>query len=292
MAKKSIIHKLIPAVAAVLAVSFVVKKYVDIHRFVKRECLLRTKKLPKGREVRFVLIADLHSREFGNKNINLIKAIRKANPDFIVVAGDIMTARPGHDNRPAVDLINALTKEYKVYYGLGNHEHRSRLYPENYGAMYEEYFDAIKSPNLIVLDNASVTAGDLQIMGLTIDRTYYKRLVKQHMDISYIRETIGLPDEDKFSILIAHNPDFGDTYFEYPADLFVSGHLHGGIIRLPLLGGLASPSFRLFPKYDGGLYRKNGRCGYVSCGLGTHTVPMRFNNPGEFTVFTVRGTGK
>ena len=292
MSQKSLFKKIIPVLSAALAVSFAVVNYRDMHRFVKRECFIKTKKLPKDKKAKFILLADLHSWEYGHGNASLLKAIRREAPDFIVVAGDIMTARPEHDNRPAVDFIRSLTKEYRVYYGLGNHEQRSGLYPETYGNMYREYFHAIRSKNLIVLNNESITFDDFEILGLTIDRSYYKRLVKQHMSASYIVQTIGLPEKDKFSILIAHNPEYGDTYFQYPADLFVSGHLHGGIVRLPFLGGVASPSLKLFPKYDGGYYRKGNRHGYVSCGLGTHTVPMRFNNPGEFTVFTICGEGK
>jgi hypothetical protein len=281
--------KIVLIIVAILTVAFIVVNILDINRFVVRKNLIKTKKLAKNKEVRFVLIADLHSATFGKNNAKLLSSIRKCNPDFIVVAGDMMTAKPGKDNQPAVDFMNALTKEYKVYYGLGNHEHRARLYKETYGDMYDEYFEAIKSDNLTVLDNESVALDDVEIIGLTIDREYYKRLVRKKMSDTYLTDTLGTPDEDKFSILIAHNPEYGDQYFDYPADLFVSGHLHGGIIRLPWLGGVASPSIHLFPKYDGGLYQKNGRYGYVSCGLGTHTVPMRFNNPGEITLFTIQG---
>ena len=281
--------RVINACLAMLLISFLTINYFDIHRFVVKEKTIKTKKLKKGKQVKFLLLADLHSARFGRDNKKLIKKIYDIDPDYVIIAGDMMTARRHCDNEDAIAFMNALTKNYKVYYGLGNHEYRSRIYPDTYGNMYKEYFDAIASRNLTVLDNDSVTVGDFEILGLTVDRKYYKRLSFQPMEKDYVKHTIGEADPDKFSILIAHNPEYGDAYFDYGADLFVSGHLHGGIIRLPGIGGVASPSFKLFPKYSGGLYEKRGRYGYVSCGLGTHTVPIRFNNPGEITVITVEG---
>ncbi len=281
--------RIINACLAMLVITFLTVNYFDIHRFVVREKTIRTKKLKRGKQVKFLLLADLHSARFGRDNKKLLKKIYDIDPDYVIVAGDMMTARSHRDNKEAIAFMNALTKNYKVYYGLGNHEYRARLYPETYGDMYKEYFDAIASRNLTVLDSESVTVGDFEITGLTVECKYYKRLSFEPMKKDYVKHTVGEADPDKFSILIAHNPEYGDAYFDYGADLFVSGHLHGGIIRLPRIGGVASPSFKLFPKYSGGLYEKNGRYGYVSCGLGTHTVPVRFNNPGEITVITVEG---
>ena len=157
---------------------------------------------------------------------------------------------------------------------------------------YDDFMQKIQSGNLTVLDNDRVTVGDLQIIGLSIEKEYYKKFKRIHMNPEHVPELIGMPDSDKYSILIAHNPQYGEAYFEYPADLFVSGHFHGCLIRLPFIGGIISPAFRLFPKYNGGLYQKNGRYGYVSCGIGSHTLPIRFYNPGEVTEITIEGTGE
>ena len=110
-----------------------------------------------------------------------------------------------------------------------------------------------------------------------------------HMPSDYIENLLGKVNPEEYTIMMAHNPEYGEEYFEYGADLFLSGHLHGGIIRLPYIGGVASPSFRLFPVFSGGLYACRDQYGYVSCGLGTHTVPVRLNNPGEVTCITVSG---
>lgn len=68
------------------------------------------------------------------------------------------------------------------------------------------------------------------------------------------------------------------------ADLTVAGHVHGGVMKLPLLGGVISPSFRLFPKYDRGMFEEYGKRMVLSRGLGMHTIPIRIFNPGELVV--------
>ena len=278
----------------ILLVLFIVLNIIDINRFEVRKVQIKTKKIEAGRKVRFVYLADLHSRKYADKNASLLKAIRDQKPDYIICGGDMMTAKPGKNNQTAVSFMNSLSKDYVIFYALGNHEHRSRIYPETYGKMYDEYMDAIRSKNIIVLDNSSVTEDEfgIQITGLTIEKEYYKRFKRIKMPAEYISETIGNHKDGIYQIMIAHNPEYGDAYFDYGADLFLSGHLHGGIIRLPGIGGVAAPSFHLFPKYSGGLYKSKkdpDKYGYVSCGLGTHTVPMRLFNPGEVTVIDIEG---
>ena len=274
-----------------LLVAFIVVNIVDMNRFVVRKQTIVTPKLKKGESVHFVFLTDLHNKKFRNNNEELLGTIKNLAPDFILCGGDIMTAKPGRKNETAVSFMNRLCRDYTVYYALGNHEHRTRLYPESYHTMYEDYFKALENPNLMLLDNESVILEkeNLRITGFTVEKEYYKRFKKQTLPEGYVEKKVGKPDPERFHVLMAHNPEYGDDYFKYGADLFLAGHLHGGIIRLPFIGGIASPSIRLFPKYNGGMYEKNSHYGYVSCGLGTHTVPLRFNNPGEITFFTIEG---
>ena len=84
--------------------------------------------------------------------------------------------------------------------------------------------------------------------------------------------------------MLTLRPYYFDTYAEYGADLVLSGHIHGGIVRFPLLGGLISPQMELFPKYDAGIYEKNGTTMIVTRGLGTHFPPIRIANRPELIV--------
>ena len=173
-------------------------------------------------------------------------------------------------------------KKYPIYYGMGNHETRLFLYPDVYGDMGKDYERDLNSINIKLLKNEIVECEDfIQICGLDMDRQYYKRFNKMPMEEGYLRETLGELKKENYNILLAHNPDYFEEYALYGADLVLSGHVHGGMMRLPLLGGVVSPAFRLFPKYDGGIFKQNQSTMILSRGLGMHTIPIRIFNPGE-----------
>ena len=104
-----------------------------------------------------------------------------------------------------------------------------------------------------------------------------------------MKEILGEADEDYFNILLAHNPQYFKEYAGWGADLTLAGHIHGGLVRLPLLGGVVSPMVSFFPKYDGGTFFENGKEMILSRGLGTHTIPIRMFNPGELNIITIKG---
>ena len=138
----------------------------------------------------------------------------------------------------------------------------------------------------MLLENESVLLPEtgIRIFGVEIDMDYYKKLCRNVMKVSCLNSLLGRPCADEYSILLAHNPDYFQTYAGWGADLVLSGHVHGGIMRLPVLGGVLSPALRLFPKYDGGLYEEGKSKMVLGRGLGTHTLPVRVFNPGELIV--------
>ena len=103
-----------------------------------------------------------------------------------------------------------------------------------------------------------------------------------------MKKTLPEPDRSKCNILIAHNPDYFEEYAKWGADLVLSGHVHGGIMRLPFLGGVIAPSYKLFPKYDGGVFHIGKSTMLLGRGMGSHTIPFRFFNPGELYEVTLR----
>lgn len=265
--------------AVIAAVAAVV--VCDTHRFVVRSYQVSDKKLNK--RMCFVVLADLHGRSFGKNNEKLLQKIVELNPDGIIIAGDMITAKPGKNFGPTIAFIRRLAERYPVYYGSGNHEYRMGIYPEKYGNMSKEYEDAIAGNSLIRLhtDKTILEEANICISGLEIDREFYKKWKAPAMDGDYVKEKMGECDADRFNILIAHNPSYFPAYAEYGADLVLSGHVHGGIAKLPVLGGVISPALRLFPKYDGGRFEEKDSVMILSRGLGTHTIPIRFLNPGE-----------
>lgn len=269
-------------IALLVILFFVIVMIVDGNRFVIREYTLESDKINK--EYTFALLADLHNRSYGADNVKLVAAVDKVKPDVILTAGDMLTAKPGKSFETALSFMKQIAKKYPVYYGIGNHEYRMKLYREDYGDAFEQYTGALKEAGIHVLDNSTAVAEEFVVTGVSIDRKYYKRFKKTVMDRQYLPDTIGSAVSDKFHILLAHNPEYFEEYAGWGPDLVVSGHVHGGIMRLPVLGGVISPKLVLFPKYDGGLFKKDKTTMILSRGLGMHTLPIRIFNPGELVV--------
>lgn len=261
---------------------------IDCNRFVTVEYEIVSEKLT--RPCRLVLLSDLHNKSFGKDNGKLTEKIDSISPDGILVAGDMLTAAKGKDFTPALSLMKRLAAKYKIYYGMGNHEYRLKLYPDQYEGMYEGYRKGLSEAGIapLVNENTYLPEYNLSVCGAEIERRYYKRFRKYPMDAGYLTRLLGQPRSDTCQVLIAHNPDYFEEYAAWGADVVVSGHVHGGIMRLPVLGGVLSPNLTLFPKYDGGRFEDNHATMILSRGLGTHTVPLRIFNPGELIVINLK----
>lgn len=276
---------------ALLALAFVLWQRAELDRFqvVTQEVEVEESHFTaeNPRTVRAVVLADLHNHVYGENNERLIKAIDDVKPDFVIVSGDLMIAKPGRDFDQALSLLERLSEKYEIYYGLGNHEYRYKIYPDKYPGMYDKLTKALDRFGVHYLDNVSeeLSVGGMRfsITGVTIDRAYYVRLKKVVMEKTYLDSIIGKPRKDCFCVLIAHNPEYFENYASWGADLVLSGHVHGGMVRLPLLGGVISPKIQLFPKYDGGRFALGKSQMLLSRGLGMHTIPIRVWNRAELT---------
>lgn len=261
---------------------------IDGNRFEIVEEELMLPKLQK--ECRFVLISDVHNKVYGDKNAPFIKAVKKVNPDFVVLAGDLVTSKAGEDMTPGIELVRALGKDFKIYYGLGNHESKIKEQRDKFENQFETLKKKVETENIILLDNKSVEISEynIKITGLELSLEYFAHFKIRRMEEDYLKNVVGTADNRKCNILIAHNPDYFSEYAKWGADLVLSGHVHGGIMRLPFLGGVIAPSYRLFPKYDGGIFRENGAVMLLGRGMGSHTLPFRFFNPAQLYVVTLK----
>lgn len=275
-------------IICVLVLFFVIVMIIDCNRFVKREYCCESGKLK--REGTFVLLSDLHNKSFGKQNERLFRAIEQEKPDAILIAGDMYTSSAREDNQEIAAFVQRLAERYPVYYGNGNHEQKTRLFPEIFGDRYTVFADRIcqAGVRLLVNDKWYLPDYNMEIYGLEVGREYYHKPTKMLMSEAYMEEMLGKADENRYNLLIAHNPEYFDNYAAWGADLTVSGHIHGGLMRLPVLGGVISPRLCLFPHYDGGRFTKAGREMILSRGLGTHTLPIRIFNPGELVVIHLK----
>ena len=224
-------------------------------------------------------VSDLHNAVFGRKNERLLSLIRAAEPDIIAITGDLIDSRHT-DIDSALAFVEAAAEIAPVYYVTGNHE--SRL-----------DFDEIE-PRLIAA-GARVLRNEAEDIGHGGERIRLAGID----DPSFIR-TGGTSEEraaaeleqlgdggGTFTVLLAHRPELVEVYAEYGAGLVLSGHAHGGQVRLPLLGGLYAPGQGLLPEYDSGLYSLGETQMVVSRGLGNSVAPLRVNNRPELVIVTL-----
>ena len=239
-------------------------------------------KIPKEFDgFKILQLSDLHNRKFNEGNKKLIKKIEDQAPDIIVITGDMVSSNSKGFNA-FFDVIKGIDDKYPVYYIFGNHEQRLPL--EKQASIVRK----LKEYGVKILDNdvEFISKGEnyIQIYGLQQNLIYYNNYFKSkkryHYEKKDIENIFSMIDDKKFNILLAHNPLYFETYEAWGADLIFSGHVHGGIVKIPFVGGLLSPERKFFPKYSGGEYSINDSKMVVSRGLGYSTVNLRvFNNP-------------
>ena len=280
-------YYLILALFLIVAVCIAVIAY-DMNRFVVVPYEIRSPKIKE--KYTFVMLSDLHNKAYGRQNEKLIRAITALAPDSVMTAGDMYTSKKGTGSANALALLGALAERFPVYLANGNHEHKTRMNPVQFEDMYEQYVAELKKKKLSRLINEHVVVPkyNLDICGLEIGQEYFKHFKKQRMPSGYVKKLAGGANQERFQILLAHNPIYFQEYADWGADLVLSGHIHGGIIRLPYFGGVVSPAATLFPKYDGGEFTLGGSTMILGRGLGTHTLPVRMFNPGEIVFVTLR----
>lgn len=264
-------------------------------RFVTTYYEIQTDKL-KNVSFRIAFLSDLHGKEYGAENIDLINEIKKAEPDYILIGGDMLVGNKEVPSDDAAKFVEQLPQIAPVYYANGNHEQRIRIGAEYLGTMYEEYRERLEKSGVNWLVNDScewnIQGNKIRVTGTEIPGDCFKRFVHREVSASDIEEQVGQSDSEAYQILLAHHPKFAKEYKKWGADLILSGHLHGGVARLPIKGGIGviSPQIRLFPKYSGDCYDLGEGCKIVvSKGLGTHTINVRIFNPAELIILDITG---
>lgn len=239
-------------------------------------------------KIRIVLLSDLHNQVYGPDNSVLLAGIRQLKPDLILAAGDILNCEPKRREDAALSVMTKLAKVYPVYYGNGNHEYRMKLDTQTFGLRYAGYAKHLRAAGVYLLENEwadiSLKGMRFRIYGLELPWRFYQRTCRERLTAAQMEQLLGKKKGERYVLLIAHNPVHFPAYAAWGADLTVSGHLHGGFVRLPLLGGVVSPQFRLFPKYARGVFEEKGKFMAVSTGIGTHSMLPRLGNPTEVVV--------
>lgn len=276
----------------IIIILFVFLMHKENHHLTVSKYKIHSDKLPAEFDnVKIVLLTDLHNNSFGKNNEHLLRRIRNEHPDYIMVAGDMLIGHNKADYYDTLNLLETLSKEFGIYYVNGNHEQKLAEGEETKDTIYKEYHDILAAYGIHFVHNKTIKIkrkdATINITGLEIASDYYNKINRPEMTNEYIKKCIGRCDPKTYTILLAHNPMYFNYYADWGADLVLSGHVHGGIMRLPLLGGVISPQYILFPHFDSGRFELNSSTMLLSRGLGVHTIKIRIFNRPEIMVFTL-----
>lgn len=228
--------------------------------------------------LRIVELADLHGRVFGRGSSRLLAAVRRAEPDLICIDGDLFDEHTDLAMLPP--LLRGLCAIAPVYYVTGNHEWRV---PGLRGILAQ-----MRACGVTVLqddwrvlrrgEDALIVAGTDDPCGPAERKTPAEL-------IADIRAEAG---DAAFLLLLTHRNDQLPQWSALGVQAVLAGHCHGGVVRLPFVGGLFGTDRRLFPAWDAGLYRQGETALYVSRGLGYTNVHFRLFNRPEVAVIVLR----
>ncbi len=280
MSKKK---KVIIAVVICLILALVIWGIHDNSALQTNVYTIVSKKLPDSFDgYRIAQVSDLHNAQMGKDNEKLIKMLKQNTPDVIAITGDVIDSR--HTNiEVALDFAKKALEIAPCYYVAGNHESRIEE--------YDKFEQDLKDIGVVVLNDEQISltknGEKIELMGV-LDPTFEtddlsvdgENVVRQKLDKMIF--------DDKFTVLLAHRPELFEVYSSYDIDLVLSGHTHGGQVRLPFLGSLAVPSQGFFPKYDAGEYTNGKTKMIISRGIGNSMVPLRINNPPEIVLIELK----
>lgn len=255
--------------AIVLLILFIIYNHFQISQVYINKVRIKSPKINNA--IKITQITDFHS----NNLINLEKIyeeISQFNPDIVVLTGDIIDFKT-KDLELALHLVENLMKiTPEVYFVNGNHEIRSIFSKELTDKMIE--LGAVFMENKTTVLNINGESICLSGVGFFANKEDYQIILN------------GLK-HDTYNILLSHSPNRPIRYLTGLEDLILSGHTHGGQIRLPLIGAIVAPGQNMFPKFDKGIFNLGDTILYIDSGLGNSVYPIRTLNRVQISNITI-----
>lgn len=232
--------------------------------------------------VRLAVLTDLHECDYGIEGAELLEVLEAEKPSAVLLVGDMFA--DGGSYAYGLTVMEALVQRYPTYYVTGNHEYWTNE--------VDRIVALVRETGVTVLDQScEVLALNGQRISLCGVPDPYAMTYSGAPDIqTQLTRAMAQTEQGSFTILMAHRPELAELYAAAGFDLVLSGHAHGGQVRIPLLvNGLYAPNQGWFPKYAGGEYQVGGTTLIVSRGLSTQRqmyIPRIFNRP-ELVIVTI-----
>lgn len=271
--RKKDIFDLVWLVLATLAVLAGISAHLCATKLSVKQYTVQSEKVAEP--LRILQLTDLHSHVFGTGNDMLVDLVKAQEPDLILMTGDMLD-KSAEDAEPVCDLIRNLQDAAPVYYCYGNHE------IDWMAATGIDLFPQLTEAGAVVLDtdyaDITVNGQELRLGGYHGYYRYWGMQARRGGEEAFAE---AFEDTQIFKLLLCHIPtgwlDWGKID-EFPVDLVLTGHFHGGQVRLPLIGGLYAPYVGFFPKYTEGMYAGKAATAILSTGLGSSPGIPRINN--------------
>ncbi|UNJ93132.1 metallophosphoesterase [Bacillus mycoides] len=271
---KKNINRVILIVSTIVGI--IIFSYLQNNLISVNEVNIASSKIPSSfKGFKILQLSDLHNKKFGENQNVLIKKVKNLNPDIIVITGDLIDSK-SYNAEISLQVIRELVTEYPVYFVTGNHE--------QWSGKYNSLEKELKKYHVTVLRNEHVSiqkeGQEINLLGIDDPEFTSGNRDEEHIVKNEIRKAKDGMNSDGFKILLSHRPEFLEAYADEQVDLVLSGHAHGGQVRLPFIGGLVAPNQGILPKYTVGLYEQQNTSMIVSRGLGNSIIPQRvFNRP-------------
>lgn len=258
---------ILPALAILVALALIA---LD-ERLILRTYTVASPKLTA--EVRLAVVTDFHSSDNAD---DVAAMVASCAPDAVLLVGDLFD--DDTQNRPTertLSLMRQLSAQYPCYYVSGNHE----AWTGEMDALYQQTEEA--GVTVLRMSSGVLTVRGQRIALCGVPDPYEMVFSGAPDTEEQLRQALENVDSADFTVLLAHRPELLAKYAQFPLDLVVSGHAHGGQVRIPgVLNGLYAPNQGWFPKLAGGAYTQDGTTLIVSRGLAVRTrLPRIFNRP-------------
>ncbi len=246
------------------------------------ETTIVTERLPNSFSgYRIAHISDMHNAQYGADNATLLEMLRHAQPDMIAITGDFVDSRRT-DFNISLRFAQQAVKIAPVYYVMGNHEARlTDDYPRFEQQLIQCGVTVLRNEESYIARNGQT----IRIVGIDDPRLITMNEGENEAIVLHTLSSFEAKP-DTYTILLSHRPELFDAYCQYQIDLALTGHNHGGLIRIPFVGGLYAGQ-EFFPKYDDGLFTNGMSTMFLNRGLGNSSYTFRINNRPEIAILTL-----